>query len=68
MRAEDPRDPAGRCRLLPLPMGLFHLLAAPLLAAVAWAGVSWWAASRGVVIGAQQKTGMPTSKAAMATG
>ena len=31
VRAEDPRDPAGRCRLLPLPMGLFHLLAAPLL-------------------------------------
>lgn len=31
VRAEDRRDPAGRCRLLPLPMGLFHLLAAPLL-------------------------------------
>lgn len=29
--ARQPRDPAGRCRLLPLAMPLFHLLAAPLL-------------------------------------
>jgi len=27
----DPLDRAGRCRLLPLPPGVFHLLAAPLL-------------------------------------
>lgn len=27
----DPDDPAGRCRLVPLPLPLFHLLAAPLL-------------------------------------
>jgi hypothetical protein len=35
LRAEawaiNPRDPAGRCRLLPVPAALFHLLAAPLL-------------------------------------
>jgi hypothetical protein len=30
-RQRDPLDRAGRCRLLPLPTGLFHLLAAPLL-------------------------------------
>jgi hypothetical protein len=30
-QALNPRDPAGRCQLLPLPMRLFHLLAAPLL-------------------------------------
>jgi hypothetical protein len=30
-QALNPRDPAGRCHLLPLPMRLFHLLAAPLL-------------------------------------
>jgi hypothetical protein len=29
--ALNPRDPAGHCRLIPLPMRLFHLLAAPLL-------------------------------------
>jgi hypothetical protein len=29
--ARDPRDRAGRCRLLPVPAALFHLLAAPLL-------------------------------------
>lgn len=30
-RQRDPQDRAGRCRLLSLPPGLFHLLAAPLL-------------------------------------
>lgn len=30
-RQLDPADPAGRCRLLPVPPPLFHLLAAPLL-------------------------------------
>ena len=30
-RQRDPLDPAGRCRLLPLPTAFFHLLAAPLL-------------------------------------
>jgi hypothetical protein len=30
-RQRDPQGRAGRCRLLPLPTGLFHLLAAPLL-------------------------------------
>jgi hypothetical protein len=30
-RQRDPLDRAGRCRLLPLPPGIFHLLAAPLL-------------------------------------
>jgi len=30
-QAQNPRDPASRCHLLPLPMRLFHLLAAPLL-------------------------------------
>ena len=30
-QALNPGDPAGRCQLLPLPMRLFHLLAAPLL-------------------------------------
>jgi hypothetical protein len=30
-RQRDPLDRAGRCRLLPLPPGVFHLLAAPLL-------------------------------------
>jgi len=29
--ARQPGDPAGRCRLVPLPAPLFHLLAAPLL-------------------------------------
>jgi hypothetical protein len=29
--ARDPGDRAGRCRLLPVPAALFHLLAAPLL-------------------------------------
>jgi len=30
-RQRDPLDRAGRCQLLPLPPGIFHLLAAPLL-------------------------------------
>jgi nucleoside-diphosphate-sugar epimerase len=30
-RRRDPLDRAGRCRLLPLPPAVFHLLAAPLL-------------------------------------
>lgn len=30
-RLQNPRDRAGRCRLLPVPAALFHLLAAPLL-------------------------------------
>ncbi|MCX5956858.1 MAG: hypothetical protein NTW51_10750 [Cyanobacteria bacterium] len=30
-RQRDPQDRAGHCRLLPLPPGIFHLLAAPLL-------------------------------------
>jgi hypothetical protein len=30
-RQRDPLDRAGSCRLLPLPPGIFHLLAAPLL-------------------------------------
>ena len=30
-RQHDPLDRAGRCRLLPLPTAIFHLLAAPLL-------------------------------------
>lgn len=33
VRRLDPGHPAGRCRLLPLPNRLFHLLAAPLLPA-----------------------------------
>jgi O-antigen ligase len=40
----------GLCRSARL-----QLAAAPLLAAAAWAGVSWWSASQGVVIGAQQR-------------
>ena len=30
-RQRDPLDRAGRCRLLPVPPAVFHLLAAPLL-------------------------------------